>query len=444
MAGITFSGFNGIDFNTVINSVMQAESQPLLDLQSQQKSMQDKDSAYVSMNAILARLQTPATSLTSATAFSNVGATSTDTTIGTVSLGDGGISGQYDLVVDHLAKGQVTSSTNGYTATSDTAATGGTISFTIAGSTTAAITISAATTLAELREQINDQDSGVVASIINDGTNYKLVISSRETGATNGFTINNNLTNSSGTVVGFAVGQNATTGNAQDAINAAFTLNGLSISSASNTVTNAVPGVTVNLLKAGSMSVKVSKDFTAIKNDLKTLISEYNKLRQFAAQQSKGALGNDSVLRQALNDVKSVLLTSNANGGRYHYMSEIGVEVTQTGDLKLDETKLNTAIDSYSTDLQKLLQGTDTVSGVLDNMKDTLANLDGTAGLIKTTRSSIDTSLKSMRSRIDSQQLRLDVRRRELIRMYSEADRAMSQLKAMSGSLANLGTQSLF
>jgi flagellar hook-associated protein 2 len=442
--GITLSGFNGIDFNTIISSVMQAESQPLVNLQTQQKAMQDKDSAYVSLGAQISRLQTPMTSLTSASAFSNVAAVSTDTSMGTVTLGDGAIAGQYDLVIDHLAKSQVTSSTNGYAATSDTAATGGTISFTIDGETTEDITISASTTLAELKEAINNQNSGVAASIVNDGTNYKLIISSREAGVTNGFTINNSLINASGTVVAFATGQNATTGNSQNAINAALTVNGISISSASNTVVDAVPGVTVNLLKAGSMSVKVTKDFTAIKDNLKTVISEYNRLRQFAAQQSKGALNNDSVLRQALNDVKTVLLGSNSNGGRYHYMAEIGLEVTQTGDLKLDEAKLNTAIDSYATDLQKLLQGTDSADGVLDNLKTTLANLDGTAGLIKTTRSSIDTSLKSMRSRIDSQQLRLDVRRQELIKLYSEADRAMSQLKSMGASLQNLGTQSLF
>lgn len=438
---VTLSGFNGIDFNSIISSVMQAESKPLQDLQTQQKSMQDKDSALISLNAIIGRLQTPVTSLTSATAFSNVAATSTDTTIGTVSLGDGGIPGQYDLVIDHLAKGQVTSSTNGYAATTDTAATGGTISFTINGSTTADITISAATTLSELKEKINNQNSGVVASIVNDGTNYKLVVSSRETGLTNGFTINNSLTYSGGTVVAFAVGQNATTGNTQNAINAAFTVNGLSIASASNTVANAVPGVTVNLLKAGSMSVKVAKDFTAIKENLKTLISEYNKLRQFSAQQTKGVLANDSVLRQTLNDIKSVLLTSNSNGGRYHYMSEIGLEVTQTGDLKLDETKLNTAIDSYSTDLQKLFQGADGVSGVLGKMKTTLANLDGTAGLIKTTRNSIDTSLKALRGRIDSQQVRLNLKRQALLKLYTAADAAMSQLSTATGSLQSLSKQ---
>jgi len=436
MAGITLSGFNGIDFNTIINAVMQSESKPLQDLQTQQQVLQNRDSAMVSLAGIISSLQTPVAALTSAPAFSSVAATSTDTSVGTVTLGDGGIPGQYDLVIDHLAKRQVTSSTNGYTATSATAATGGTISFTINGQTTDNITITGATTLAELREKINDQNSGVVASIVNDGTNYKLVISSRETGLSNGFMINNNLTNNSGTVVTFA-------GNTQDAIDAVFTVNGLSITSDSNTVTDAVPGVTVNLLKPGSTSVKVTTDYSSIKDNLKTLVTQYNKLRQFYMQQKGGALANDSVIREALNDVKSVLLESNANGGRYHYLSEIGLEVTSTGDLKLDENKLNTAINSYSSDLQKLFQGSGNVNGALDDLKGILSNLDGTAGLIKTTRSSIDTSSKSMRDRIDAQQMRLDIRRQELVKTYSAADQAMSKLKSMSSSLSNLGN-SLF
>ncbi len=444
MAAVTLSGVNGIDFNTILNAVMQAEGQPLQAIQDQQKKIQDKDAAFVSLAGFVTAIQTPVTSLTSETAFSNVAAVSTDTSIATVSLGDGGIVGQYDVSITALAKGQVTKSTNGYTATSDTAATGGSISFTINGSTTTAITITSATTLADLKTQINNQNSGVVASIVNDGTNYKLVISSRETGTTNGFTINNSLT-SSGTAVAFASGQNSSSGNTQNAQNAALTVNGISIASASNTVANAVPGVTVTLLKAGDMSVKVTKDFSTIKDNLKTIVAQYNKLRHFYNQQtSEGVLGTDSVLREVVSDIKKVLLTSNSNGGRYHYASEIGLEFTTTGDLKLDETKLNTAIDSYSTDLQKLFQGTTGVDGVLDTLKSTLSSLDGTAGLIKTTRNSIDTSLKGYRDRIDQQQLRLDIRRQELIKQYTAADQAMSRQKQMTSSLSNLQSGSLF
>jgi flagellar hook-associated protein 2 len=439
MAAITLSGVNGIDFNTILNAVMQQESQPLQALQDQQQQTQNKDSAYVSLGGIVSSLETPVTSLTSASAFTNVSADSSDTSIGTVSLGDGGIAGQYSVSIDDLAKGQVTMSTNGYAATSATAADGGSISFTINGTTTTAINITSATTLSDLRQQINDQNSGVVASIVNDGTNYKLVISSKDTGTTNGFTINNSLTNSGGTAVAFAAGQNATTGNAQNAQNALLTVNGISISSASNTVTDAVPGVTLSLVKAGDMTVTVSKDFSGIKDSLKAMVSQYNKLRQFYAQQTKGTLGSDSVLREVVNDIKTVLLTSNSNGGQYHYMSEIGLEFTSTGDLSLDDTKLTTALDSHPDDLQKLLQGTTGVNGVLNNMSTTLSKLDATAGIIKTTRDSIATTLANYTNRIDEQQMRLDIRRQALIQEYTAADQAISQLKQMGGSLSNLG-----
>jgi len=438
MPPINLSGFNGIDFNTILNAVMQAERRPLDEILRQQRTVQDKDAALVSLAGIIGKLQTPVAALTSETAFSNVAASSSDTTVATATLGTGGVIGKYDLSISQLAKSQVTSSTNGYSATTDTAATGGAISFTINGSTTQAITITAATTLTELKESINNQNSDVVASIINDGTNYKLVISSRNTGSTNGFTVNNSLTNSSGAAVAFAAGQDATTGNAQNAQNATFTVNSLSVSSASNTVTDAVPGVTVALVKEGSASINVTADFTPIKENLKTLISEYNKLRQFYSGQAKGPLGSDSVLRQTLNDIKTVLLASNGNGGRYKYLSEVGIELTATGDLKLDETKLDTAISSYATDLQKLFQGTTGIDGAFDDMKQTLDNLDGTAGLIKTTRTSIDTSLKSFRDRILSQELRLEIRRQELIKVYTAADQAMSQLNAATGALQSL------
>src|SRR6185369_14070996 len=168
----------------------------------------------------------------------------------------------------------------------------------INGTTTTAIDITSDTTLSELKQKINEQNSGVVASIVNDGTNFKLVISSRETGLTNGFTINNSLTNGGGTAVAFAAGQNATTGNAQNAQNALVNVNGIDIVSNTNKITEAIPGVTLSLLKQGDVSVNVTNDYSPIKDKLKAIVTQYNKLRQFKAQQTTGALGNDPVLRE--------------------------------------------------------------------------------------------------------------------------------------------------
>jgi flagellar capping protein FliD len=139
-----------------------------------------------------------------------------------------------------------------------------------------------------------------------------------------------------------------------------------------------------------------------------------------------------------LNDVKKVFLTANSNGGRYQYLSEIGLEVTSTGEMKLDETKLDTAINSYSGDLQKLFQGALGSDGVLDTLKSTLTSLDGSSGLIKTTRNNIETTLDKNADRIEHQQQMLEIRRQALQKMYAAADEAISRLNQMTSSISNL------
>ena len=448
MAGeINFSGFNGFDFNQIIDVTIEAESAPLKALEAKDSDLRKQDSALGSFGVEVADLQDPVGDLVLGTVFTDLDAASTDKDVATVTLGDTAVSGTYDLVITQLAKAQVTASTNGYTNATDTATDGGTISFTIGGSTTTDITISASTSLSALKTLINDQNSGVVASIVNDGTNNKLVISSRVMGATNGFTINNSLTNGVSTVVAFAVGQSPTVGNSQDARDSSFTVNGLAITSATNTVTDAVPGTTVTLVKAGTASVNVTPDYDTLKEHVKTFITEYNSLKEFFVEQTQidsitgkpGPLGNDTILRQALSDVKNLVLTSNGNDGQYSYLTEIGVEFEIDGTLSLNEEQFNTAIDTAVADVQKLFQGDGTVEGVFDDLKSALANIDSTAGLIKTTRDSLDTTIKSIRDQILAQQLRLELRRTELQKMYTAADLAMSRITSQQGALGSIG-----
>jgi flagellar capping protein FliD len=119
-------------------------------------------------------------------------------------------------------------------------------------------------------------------------------------------------------------------------------------------------------------------------------------------------------------------------------LAEVGLELTSTGDLKLDETKFDAAMDTSPDDVQKLFQGNTGTGGVFNDLKTTLDNLDSTAGLIKTTRDGIQTTLEKYDDRIQQQQLRLDIRRQELQKEYAAADQAMSQLNQMTSSISSL------
>ena len=442
---VNFSGFNGFDFGAITDATIEAESAPLKIIQDQEKALRDKSSELGTLDSKIGDVQKPVKDLSGDTLFTKLTADSTDINITTVTLGDGATKSDYDLNVTQLAKGQVTASTNGYTNTTDMVADGGSISFTIGATTTTAINIAATTSLSELAGLINTQESGVFASVVNDGTNNKLVITSRETGTANGFTINNSLT-STGTVVAFAVGQSPTSGNSQDSKVATMTINGMAITSESNTVTDAIPGITATLVAVGTATINVAEDFDGLKETVKTFITEFNNLKEYFDTQSRldsvtgkiGVLGGDTILRQAMADIRNTILNPNGNSGAYSYLTEVGIEFEQAGTLKLNEETLNTAIDKNLSDLKDLFRGDGTVDGVFDDMKAAMANIDGTAGLIKTTKDSITESLKGFRDRIAAQQLRLDLRRAELNKMFTAADLAMSRLTNSAGSLGSI------
>jgi flagellar hook-associated protein 2 len=434
---ITLSGFNGIDFNSIIDAIIQADSQPLTDLQTQQQNQQNKDNAFVSLAGLIGNMESTVGSLADSTAFSNVAATSSDPTAVTTTVGTGGIVGNYSINVTQLAQSQTTASTNGYTNLTDTAADGGSISFTINGQTTTTINVTSAMSLADVASAINTQNSGVVASVVNDGTNYKLLVLSRQAGAANGFTINNNLTNSTGDAVAFAAGQNATTGNAQNGQDAQFTVNGFPITSNSNTITSAVPGVTLNLLKAGQTTVGVTTDYSSLKSSIQTFISQYNSFRSFYDSQQKDVLQGDPVLRESLGDLRNVLLTPNPNSGVYKYLAEVGISLTSSGTLQFDESTFDQAISTNPADLQKLVAGDGTNQGVFEALQSALTNLDGSTGMIKTTRDGIAHMLSNYSSKITDMQARLDQERQTLIQVYTAADQAISALNAQSGTFQN-------
>src|SRR5581483_6624870 len=100
---ITFSGLNGFDFSSIITATIQSESIPMQNLQAQQTALQNKDSALTSLGSQVGQLESTITTLATQTAFTNLAATSSDTTIATVSAGSGAIAGTYDVNVANLA-----------------------------------------------------------------------------------------------------------------------------------------------------------------------------------------------------------------------------------------------------------------------------------------------------------------------------------------------------
>lgn len=443
---ITFSGFNQIDFNIVLNAVMQQESRPLQTLQAQQRALQATDGAYAQLATRLDALQAAARALGSASTVTAYAATVSDPAAVTASASGAGVAGRYDVVVQELARAQVTASSTTAPDTDTTViADGGTL--TIGG---VAVTLAGPATLGDLAAAINAADAPIAATIVQTAPGaYRLVLTGHDTGAANAFTIQNALT---GTTLAFTdtdgngISGDAAADNAVVATDAAALINNIAVTNASNVVSDAVPGVTLTLVQkdpAKTVTVTVARDDEALATKVRTFITAYNDIVTFATDQATaagkgttGTLGRDALLRSLRAALRSTL--SGAHGtGAFTRLAEAGIGFTRTGELTLDRATFDGALASNASGVQALFAAPGT--GVFGTVETLLRDYTRAGGLVPDARTRISDELSRLGRRIDDLQARLAVRRAALQREYTAADAAMTRLSSQSGALASFG-----
>lgn len=448
---ITFSGANGIDFNLILNSIMSQESQPLQALQTRQAQLQSRANTFGTLSSRATALQTAAAKLADATQINGYSATSNDTAALSVSATSGAIPGRYDVVVSELARAQVTASaTTAPDADSTVVASGGTL--TIGGVT---VTLAGAVTLRGLADAINATSNPPArAAVVQSGPGaYRLVLSAKDTGQANAFTITNGLTGGSG--IAFTDTDNdGTTGddvadNAVQASDASLLVNNIPITSSSNTITSAIPGVTITAFQKNptkTIAVDVSADSAGLKSKVTDFVKAYNDFAKFVTDQTAAAgkgdqasIGRDPLLRQLKDELRTSLVSQFGTGGAFTALSQVGIEFTRTGQLQLDDAKLTTAIANGTADVEKLFSGSGGTQGAFATLDTLLDRYTQSDGLIPGARKQMTDQASRLSDSIATMQDRLAIRRAALQREFIAADRAMSQLQSQSGSLAKIG-----
>lgn len=448
---ITFSGANGIDFNLILTTIMRQESQPLEALQSRQAALQARANTFSVLTSRAAGLQQAAAALSDQSQLSGFAATSSNASALAVSASASAAPGRYDIVVNELARAQVTASTSAASDPDDIVASGGTI--TIGGVT---VTLSGATTLRQLADAINASSNPPArASVVQSGpSSYRLVVTANTTGQANAFTISNNLTGGSGIAFGDDDGD-GTSGdspadNAVQASDASLLVNNIPITSATNTISSAVPGVTITAYQANpaaTISVDVATDTTGVKTKIQAFVKAYNDFAQFvtdqgtaAARGDQASIGRDPLLRQIKDQVRSALTSQYATGGALSALSQAGIEFTRAGTLQLDEAALTSALASGTLDLERLFAGSPGTPGAFASLDTQLDAFTRSDGLIPGARRLMTDQAARITESIAAMQERLAIRRASLQREFIAADQAMSLLKSQSGSLAQFGS----
>jgi len=256
--------------------------------------------------------------------------------------------------------------------------------FTSNGAATQSITIdSSNNTLQGIRDAINSANMGVSASIINDGsgTPYRLVLASDASGASNSLKI----TTSAGGDASIAglLGNDPTATATQNltesatATNAVLKVNGITITKSSNTVSDAIQGVTLNLNKLTTtpLSLSVARDTTTVSNSIAGFVKAYNDLNSSltslsaynAATQTGAVLQGDATVRTLQFQLRNLLSNAVTGAGTYSTLSSIGVTFQKDGTLALDTTKLGTAISTDFSSIGTLFSSTGGYATTLGN-----------------------------------------------------------------------------
>jgi flagellar hook-associated protein 2 len=450
---VTFSGFNKIDFGMILDAVMAQESQPLTDLETQQKTLQTRATTYRTLASRLSTFQSAVDALADPTAIGGRSTANTNETLLRASASASAAPGIYDVVVQELARAQVTAATSFPPDADQTVvAWGGALR--IGGVN---VTIDAPVTLQGLADRINaTADSPVTASVIRaSGTSWQLVLTGKATGAGGQFGIENTLTGGSGIAFGDfdgdGVSGNSVDDNAVNASDARALINNVTVTSDTNTIADAIPGVTLNLLKkdpATTATISIAEDLTATRTKIQKVVDAFNEIVKFAEDQQLSAARNDqaSIARDPLlRGLRSALRerfgAEYAAGGNLKSLGSIGIEFDRTGRLTFDAAAFDEMAATHKSDLQKLFSSTGTDTGVFVELSTVVKAYTASDGLLRDMQKRITDQERSLSKRMADLETRLIHRRATLQKEYIAADMLMSRLNAEVSSLSQLGGQ---
>ncbi|MBI4952600.1 MAG: flagellar filament capping protein FliD [Myxococcales bacterium] len=439
---VSFVGLaTGIDSRQLVSDLMTIERAPLKRLQATQAELSSAQTTLAAFMSAVAAIKSAATALSNPNELAGMKATSSGTGVATTVTGTT-TAASYDVEVLQLAQAQRTKSS---AFASSTAALGksGTLTFTAGGHGAVDVAIAASDSLADIAARINGAQAHVTASVLYDGSSYRLLVFGADTGASAAIAIGGNET------LGLTDG-GATYQTAQDA---RIRLDGqITVSRATNQFDDVLPGlsVTARAVTAAAETLTVAPDPSAIVEKLKSLVEAYNKARaagHLAAgsgsiKASNPHLAGDGAVRRTLDGLgRAVTSRVSGIGGRYDMLAAIGLHSDRDGNLVLDEDALGAALSANQPAVRTVLAG-DASQGIVGAMAKLTKVVEGLAeGPTATLKLRGDSFAKRIAA-LDKDELvlaaRLDAYEKQLQARFAALETLVSQIKAQGDALAGL------
>ncbi|KGS78994.1 flagellar filament capping protein FliD [Burkholderia pseudomallei] len=463
------TGNSSMDVNSLVTALVNAKTAgQSAALSTSIATDQTTLSALGTLKAALTALQAGIGSLSDGTLTQKFTATATGTGL-TATTGAGAVAGSYSVAVTQIATSQTLSS-GAFNATQQLGT--GTLTLSVGGKSTSISIDSTNNTLSGIAAAINSASNnpGVTATIVTGTDGAHLVLRSASTGAAN--VINVGVSNLSGDngLSSLAVTSTASTTGGQSTIrsggsvawsqstsaqDAEFTVGGIAASSASNAVSGAIAGVTLNLTQAAvgaTQTLNVTTDTTAqataitnVVNLYNTVITTMSSLSSLSgagtSSQSAGPLLGDSTLNMIRNSLARVVGAGVTTGGSTTSLASIGIKFadgsssSQTdGALTIDTAKLNAALQNSPSTVAALFNST---NGIGAQLNTTIQNYVQTGGVFDTRSNALNQDLKNLAQ----QQTRLASYASQLTSQYNAQFTALNTLMAQMNSNSNYLTQ---
>ena len=466
MATISNLGVGMPGLSDLYDKLQAAEETKLTAIATQKTKYDAQITGYGKLQSALTTLQTAAAKLAKTDTWNSTSVSSTNTAFAATTSTNANV-GEFTINVNKIAKGQVLTTAPGTIDSNtkqlgETTGSNRTITITQAGADSKPLTVTLAdgdTSLNGIAKAINAANGNVSASIVKaDNGDYRLMLSSKTTGTDSDMTVTVTGDDTLNAVIGSAALKEQV-----QSQNAVVNVNGIDIIRQSNTVTDALPGVTLTL-KAPStadetLSVTRSTDdnkkavtewvtaYNALQSTI-TSLTKYEPPATGATSQnsSNGVLMGDSTIRGVQSDLRALL--TNVQTGSYAIMAQLGITQDPLkgadgtfGNLKIDDKKLTQALTENPAGVQAYFVGDGKTTGFATQMNNTLTEMLSTSvgkeGVIQNAKDGINASLKTIAKRYDAMELSIEATMARYKKQFSDLDSLVTKFNSTASYLTS-------
>jgi len=448
---------SGMDVKSLASNLVAAERAPqqaLLDKKI--ASAKAEITGYGGMMFVLSELKKKVANLDDSTDFAGLTVKNTQPAAFDLVTSASALPSQHDITINKVARAQRSLTASGY-ADSNTSVISGTdftLGLTVGTGSLVNITVPSNSTLEGVKDAINSAKVGLTAQVIDSGVTgaadrYKIMVTG-EPGTSNSFTMTSSIAG-----LGFDTDPLTTL---QKPVNAEVVVDGITYNRSSNTVTDIVPGITLNLMAptAGAASVQLARDTSAMKTNLQDLITAFNDVQAFikTATDPKSAdpdfgktlVGNSAV--KSINTTLKQMLFGTASGtGNTHIrgLRDLGVKMQNDGTLTLDEKTFNTNSAAHYDEAATMLSGTTgltnefgtTRKGVATDLSSWLTKTMSASGVMLQNSQSSEKKITGYEAQLATLNTRMELLLQRYNKQFSAMEALVGKSKSMQTSLTS-------